>query len=68
MADVERMAVSAGQALRRRTDAKPQRAVFPRSVQYGDTVVSKGWGTLDRQVDVAYKAWCIRRGINPLAL
>ena len=61
------MAVSAGQALRRRTDGKP-RSVVRRSVQYGDTVVSKGWGTFERQVDIAYKAWCKRRGLNPRAM
>lgn len=58
------MAVSAGQALRRRTDTKP-RPVVRRSVQYGDTIVAKGWGTLERQVDSAYKAWCARRGLDP---
>lgn len=59
--------MSAGQPLRRRTDAKP-RSVVRRSVQYGDTVVSKGWGTLERSVDIAYKAWCVRRGLNPRAM
>jgi len=59
--------VSAGQPLRRRTDGTPRR-VITRSVQYGDMMVSRGWGTLERSVDIAYKAWCKRRGFNPWAM
>ena len=59
--------MSAGQPLRRKTDSPP-RSVVRRSVQYGDMVVSKGWGTFERQFDVAYKAWCKRRGLNPWAM
>jgi hypothetical protein len=42
--------------------------VVRRSVQYGDMVVARGWGTFERQFDVAYKAWCKRRGLNPWAM